>query len=270
MGGLSVPALAIGGLVGVATVLIGVQCGGLDRCLAGDPVDEIAMLEPAAAAEPEAPAEARLVPDPIVTASIPAELTDEQIQLAQVDRLIGGSFAAVNANDQGWLQSAAAALAPPAPDLPSTVASTTSPTPTFTAGAGDQTAVQAVAEVAPVVPLERPEPLEVSAYAETPQSSASVSADAERELSSVAAAREPAQPQAEPVKVASTDAGAGTDVRTVGGSGVTVRSGPGRSNGRVFALSSGEKVIVHENRSGWLRITDDQGREGWLYQSLVN
>jgi uncharacterized protein YgiM (DUF1202 family) len=34
-------------------------------------------------------------------------------------------------------------------------------------------------------------------------------------------------------------------------------------------LRAGEQVKVLENQRGWLRITDDQNRTGWLYQSYL-
>ncbi len=48
-----------------------------------------------------------------------------------------------------------------------------------------------------------------------------------------------------------------------------MRSGPGKSNGKVFGLAGGEKVTVGENRRGWLKITDDQGRTGWVYKDYL-
>ncbi len=65
---------------------------------------------------------------------------------------------------------------------------------------------------------------------------------------------------------ARTDSG---DVRVVGGTGVTVRAGPSRSQSRLFALASGARVTVQETRRGWLRIVDEDGRTGWLYQDFV-
>lgn len=59
------------------------------------------------------------------------------------------------------------------------------------------------------------------------------------------------------------------DIRTVRGSGVNVRSGPSSSRGRVFALAGGEQVTVSDEQRGWLKITDDRGRTGWLYKDYV-
>ncbi len=135
------------------------------------------------------------------------------------------------------------------------------------------TAAEAAIEVAaaPVVPLDRPEPLEVSAYTNTPRTAPAVSAEAKAKLEAVAEAAEP-EPvvEPEPTKVAEAEVPEATgDLRTVGGSGVSVRSGPGKSHGRLFALRAGEQVKVLENQRGWLKITDDQNRTGWLYQSYL-
>ncbi len=63
---------------------------------------------PAEAAEPAA-IEARLTPDPVVTAAVPEPVANpEQEQSLQIAAVIGGSFEAVKANDEGWLASARA------------------------------------------------------------------------------------------------------------------------------------------------------------------
>ena len=46
---------------------------------------------------------------------------------------------------------------------------------------------------------------------------------------------------------------------------VNVRSGPGKSNDRVFLLVAGESVTVSEMFKGWLHVTDEKNREGWAY-----
>ena len=38
----------------------------------------------------------------------------------------------------------------------------------------------------------------------------------------------------------------------------------------LFGLAGGEKVTVSENRRGWLKVTDDQGRTGWVYKDYLN
>jgi uncharacterized protein YgiM (DUF1202 family) len=148
---------------------------------------------------------------------------------------------------------------------------------------------EAVAAIAaleqPVKPLDRPKPLTVTAFAEEPEDTApKVKAAAEKQLADVAAKSAPAKPEptkaapvepepvkeaaaAEPEKVAAVESG---DVRTVTGSGANVRSGPGKSNKTLFALAGGEKVKVGEDQRGWLKITDDQGRIGWIYKTYLN
>ena len=51
----------------------------------------------------------------------------------------------------------------------------------------------------------------------------------------------------------------------VAGKGANVRSSPGKSSKVLFALNGGEKVTIVENKRGWMRIKDDQGRVGWIY-----
>ena len=60
-----------------------------------------------------------------------------------------------------------------------------------------------------------------------------------------------------------------TNVRKVAGSGVTVRSGPGKSNKQLFNLSGGTQVTVLDDSKGWLKIKDTQGRTGWAYKSYI-
>jgi uncharacterized protein YraI len=62
---------------------------------------------------------------------------------------------------------------------------------------------------------------------------------------------------------------AGSYAAKVLGKGVTVRSGPGKTNGAIFSLAAGKTVTVLETKSGWLRIIDAQGRQGWLYKDFV-
>lgn len=55
----------------------------------------------------------------------------------------------------------------------------------------------------------------------------------------------------------------------VGGSGVTARSGPSRSKGRLFALDPGQKVRVLGDTRGWYHISDARGRNGWVYSDFL-
>lgn len=283
LGAIGICVIAVAGLVGVVSVLIGVQCGGLDKCFAGKATETLAVVEPAEAAEP-AVVEERLTPDPVVAVATAPEpvASPEQQQAEQIAAVIGGSFDAVKANDEGWLASARAAE--------TAVAVAEAPANIVEEGDGDgpiavaavgtpsrATAAEAAITVAtaPVVPLDRPEPLEVSAYATTPRTAPAVSAEARAKLDAVAEAAQPkAEPEPaaepEPTKVAEAAEPADSgDLRTVGGSGVSVRSGPGKSHGRLFALRAGEQVKVLENQRGWLKVTDDQNRTGWLYQSYL-
>ncbi|MGV3492067.1 MAG: SH3 domain-containing protein [Devosia sp.] len=269
---MAVPALAIGGLIGVVSVLVGLQCGGLDKCFFRAAPEAVAVVEPAEAAEPVA--EERLVADPVVASVEPAPEVDPAAQ--QIADVIGGSFAAVKANDRGWLDSARALTA--VADAALVVEEGDGPGPTAVAAAvppGSRTAAATAIEtaIAPVIPLDRPEPLEVSAYANPTRTPAAVSADAQAELDAVAAANEPKaelEPAAdEPATEVATAEPEG-DLRTVAGSGVNVRSGPGRSNGTLFTLAGGKQVRVLANQNGWLQITDDQNRTGWAYQTYLN
>jgi hypothetical protein len=66
-------------------------------------------------------------------------------------------------------------------------------------------------------------------------------------------------------KTASTGGGGAT----VLGSGANVRSSPSKGGKVLFALSGGESVTVLDNKRGWLKIKDDQGRTGWIYSDGV-
>lgn len=61
----------------------------------------------------------------------------------------------------------------------------------------------------------------------------------------------------------------GGDVRRVLGSGVNVRASASSKAEKIFVLAPGEQVTVTDNNRGWLKITDDQGRVGWLYEDFV-
>lgn len=277
LGGVAVPALAIGGLVGVVGVLLGLQCGGLDKCFFPPAAHPVAASAAVDTPLPEAEAEPRLVAEGTRAADTASPGATPDPQSLQAERLIVGSFAALSSNDEGWLQSARAGTALPEPmtaepEVPARVATAvTAPPPNATGVDPSQTAAVAATSMlanAPVLPLDRPQPLEVSAYADTPRTAPAVSAEAERRLEQVAAAREP-EPEATTV-AAAEPASASADVRTVAGSGVNVRSGPGMSNRTLFTLAAGKQVNVLEDQRGWLRVTDDQDRTGWLYRSFVN
>lgn len=52
-------------------------------------------------------------------------------------------------------------------------------------------------------------------------------------------------------------------------SGANVRSGPKKTYPQVFTLPQGSRVNVGENVSGWVKVTDETGREGWMYGALL-
>jgi uncharacterized protein YgiM (DUF1202 family) len=75
---------------------------------------------------------------------------------------------------------------------------------------------------------------------------------------------------AEPVtEVPAATAPAGTDIRTVSGTGVSVREAPSNSGTRLFALAAGENVTVTGSDKGWLQIVDGRGRTGWAYSDFL-
>ena len=84
-----------------------------------------------------------------------------------------------------------------------------------------------------------------------------------------AASRTPVTGEAAPVPATKPASFATSETRVVGSAGVTVRSGPSKSNARLFALSSGQKVTVTGKKRGWLRVVDERGRSGWAYSSYL-
>jgi uncharacterized coiled-coil protein SlyX len=49
-----------------------------------------------------------------------------------------------------------------------------------------------------------------------------------------------------------------------------VRDGPGSTFGIVATLQSGAPLTGHSYAEEWVRVTDDGGRRGWIYQGLVS
>jgi uncharacterized protein YgiM (DUF1202 family) len=49
---------------------------------------------------------------------------------------------------------------------------------------------------------------------------------------------------------------------------VFVRSGPSKNTGRLGTVTAGTKVMVSDERSGWLKVTY-AGRSGWVYQRYL-
>lgn len=274
------PAMAIVGVGAITAILLGLQCGGLDRCFAGKTVAAVASIAPPVTPAPT-PAAVTPAAEVVEVAMTKApEVPEAVVRARRADDMIGDTFVALASDDDGWLAGAAASAAADAP--------------VYDEGDGagpppiEETAEEAATAAAtgetPVQPLERPTPLDVAAFASEPtETAASVRAEAERKLAEVAqpepvvepepiAEAEPAaepEPKAEPKPTKKVAAASG-DTRTVAGAGVNVRSGPGKSNGKVFALAGGEKVTVGENQRGWLKITDDQGRTGWIYKDYLS
>jgi uncharacterized protein YgiM (DUF1202 family) len=48
-----------------------------------------------------------------------------------------------------------------------------------------------------------------------------------------------------------------------------VRSGPRKTEPQVFTLKGGTWVNVNDTVRGWVRITDEAGKSGWVYGSLL-
>ncbi|MEQ1770215.1 MAG: SH3 domain-containing protein [Devosia sp.] len=105
-----------------------------------------------------------------------------------------------------------------------------------------------VAEQAVVEPAAKPEPVKAEPVAKA----------------KVVARTEPAKAVTPKTKKA-----AASNTRKVAGQGVNVRSGAGKSKGKLFALPGGSVVTVLEDDKGWLKITDSQGRTGWIYKDYL-
>ncbi|MEO6396274.1 MAG: SH3 domain-containing protein [Devosia sp.] len=113
--------------------------------------------------------------------------------------------------------------------------------------------------MAPMALAEISAPAEDAALGAIAEVTATVPAEAEPERAMVEETA-PAQPKpsVEP-----------SNTRIVAGQGVNVRSGPGKSQSKLFALAGGTKVTIGENRKGWLEITDSKGRTGWVYKDYL-
>jgi cytoskeletal protein RodZ len=72
-----------------------------------------------------------------------------------------------------------------------------------------------------------------------------------------------------PTAAAPPATASGPNLRIVAGQGVNVRSGPGKSKEKLFALPGGAEVTISSNERGWLKITDAQGRTGWIYKDYL-
>jgi hypothetical protein len=229
----------------------------------------------------------------VVAAAEPAPVTAVDARTKKIDTMIVGSFDAIRADDAGWLSGAHSAKVEeavavveegdgPGPNVEVEPVAATAKTRVAVARstADGDAAVAAIAALEqPVKPVSRPEPLTVTAFAEAPKDTAAeVTAAAKKQLAAVAdkkpVVEETAEATAEanpaPVEATKVADIATGDTRTVAGSGVNVRSGPGKSTDKLFALAGGEKVKVGESQHGWFKITDDQGRTGWIYKTYLN
>lgn len=59
---------------------------------------------------------------------------------------------------------------------------------------------------------------------------------------------------------------------TVSASSLRVRSGPRKTEPQLFSLKGGSRVTVSagDNVRGWVQITDDFGRKGWVYGGMLS
>ena len=48
-----------------------------------------------------------------------------------------------------------------------------------------------------------------------------------------------------------------------------VREGPGTSFHVAFTLESGAAIVAYSYADEWVRITDDGGRSGWIFRTLI-
>jgi len=60
------------------------------------------------------------------------------------------------------------------------------------------------------------------------------------------------------------------DFRSIAGSKVNLRAGPGKDHQRLFQVSRGYPVKVLERRDGWARVEDFQGDRAWVYGDLLS
>jgi len=49
-----------------------------------------------------------------------------------------------------------------------------------------------------------------------------------------------------------------------------VREGPGTTFGVAFAVSAGDQLTAYSMTDDWVRVSDDGGRTGWIFRSLVS
>ena len=76
----------------------------------------------------------------------------------------------------------------------------------------------------------------------------------------------PVEPKLETVAL-QQDIGFGT--HTVSVESLRVRSGPSKISDQVFSLKGGTSVAVEKSDRGWVEIATEDGRQGWVYGTLL-
>lgn len=219
-----------------AFVVLGVASGALPvMCLAG-----AAACNTNADSAPAVPA--------TLTATDPAPASEPAAEVAAIAEPVGPTLTRndVIAATFALLEvplTAPAALAPATRKVRTTAIHlpATKPAP-LTPAAPATRAVERVADASDEVP--DAEPLALTEPTSAPETAAEVAT----ELST-----EPPAP-------------AHSQSAVVRGKGANVRSSPTKGTGNVlFALTGGATVTIAESQRGWLKITDDRGRSGWVY-----
>ncbi|HKJ70898.1 MAG TPA: SH3 domain-containing protein [Gammaproteobacteria bacterium] len=63
---------------------------------------------------------------------------------------------------------------------------------------------------------------------------------------------------------------AASPYRSIDGSKVNLRAGPGKDHKRLFVVSQGYPVRVVERRNGWAEVEDYEGDRGWVFADLLS
>lgn len=56
----------------------------------------------------------------------------------------------------------------------------------------------------------------------------------------------------------------------IGVEALKVRSGPAKTSRQVFTLKGGSLVSIGESKKGWIKITTEDGRRGWVFAKFLN
>ena len=70
--------------------------------------------------------------------------------------------------------------------------------------------------------------------------------------------------------LAAAPAAQGAEFRSIDGSKVNLRAGPGKDHKRLFQVSRGYPVKVLEQRDGWARVEDFEGDRAWVHGDLLS